>query len=62
VDRLWAVWQERHGLVYQPETGGPFGHNIDDPMWPYEQIGMTVTPRMVLDHRAMGYRYDTESA
>ena len=60
LDRLWSQWMERHGQVYLPEQGGPIGHNIDDAMWPYTHLGMTVTPRMMLDSRAMGYVYDTE--
>jgi hypothetical protein len=30
-------------------------------MWPYYTIGRTVTPRDMLDHRALGYRYDDEA-
>lgn len=29
-------------------------------MWPYHQIGMEVSPRMVLDSRTPGYVYDSE--
>jgi len=39
--------------------GGPVGHNIDDAMWPYTDIGMTVTPRMMLSSRDLSYAYDT---
>ena len=60
LDRLWNLWMERHGQVYLPEQGGPIGHNIDDAMWPYTHLGMTVTPRMMLDSRALGYVYDTD--
>jgi tyrosinase len=60
IDRLWVEWQQRHGRVYVPEAGGPQGHNIDDPMKPYNTIGLEITPRMMLDHRALGYLYDTE--
>ena len=61
IDRLWSVWMERHGQQYLPESGGPVGHNIDDLMWPYHQIGMEVSPRMVLDSRTYGYIYDSET-
>ena len=61
LDRLWSAWMRRHGQVYLPESGGPHGHNIDDPMWPYAMVGMTVTPRMMLSSRDLGYVYDTEA-
>ena len=48
---------ERHGMSYEPVSGGPVGHNIDDPMWPYTQLGLTITPRMMLDSRTLGYAY-----
>ena len=57
-DRLWSAWLDRHGPQYLPETGGPIGHNIDDRMWPYDQIGLDVTPRMMLNSRSLGYVYD----
>ena len=60
IDRLWVEWQRRHGQVYAPEAGGPHGHNLDDPMTPFDTIGLKITPRMMLDHRALGYVYDTE--
>jgi tyrosinase len=60
LDRLWSAWMARHGQNYLPESGGPVGHNIDDAMWPYHQIGMQITPRMMQDSRSLGYIYDTE--
>jgi tyrosinase len=60
IDRLWVAWQQRHGQVYLPEAGGPQGHNLDDPMTPFDTIGLRVTPRMMLDHHTLGYVYDTE--
>jgi tyrosinase len=60
IDRLWVEWQQRHGRVYVPEAGGPRGHNLDDPMSPFDAIGLQVTPRMMLDHHTLGYIYDTE--
>ena len=42
VDRLWAVWLRRHGAIYEPQTGGPHGHNIDDEMWPFARIGIKI--------------------
>lgn len=86
VDRLWAQWQDdgHAGSAYYPATGQPYGHNLDDPMWPWdsgEQLAEnpelaqlldflpqfvfspeeTVTPAAVLDHRDLGYTYDTTS-
>lgn len=61
IDRLWTEWQRRHGIhSYAPTAGGPHGHNLEDRMWPYDTIGMTVRPRDMLDHRALGYAYDSE--
>lgn len=38
VDRLWAKWQdEGHtGASFYPKSGVPFGHNLHDPMWPWD--------------------------
>ena len=55
IDRLWAEWQAIYGLEYMPTMGGPPGHNLHDPMSPFG-----VTPADVLDHLALGYRYDTQ--
>lgn len=60
IDRLWVAWQRRYGLVYLPIEGGQPGHNLRDRMWPFSTIGLDVTPEMMLDHRALGYRYDDE--
>lgn len=60
IDRIWNLWLQRHGPQYLPESGGPVGHNIDDAMWPYHEIGMEITPRMMLDSRALGYVYDSD--
>ena len=60
VDRLWSEWMRRHGPVYLPETGGPHGHNLDDPMWPFSHFGTTITPRMMLSSRDLGYVYEGE--
>ena len=62
IDRLWNIWTRRHGQTYLPVSGGPMGHNLDDPMWPFAHIGLMVTPRDVLDSTALGYRYDTDMA
>ncbi len=58
IDRLWAQWQRQHApLGYLPVVGGPAGQNLNDPMRPW--LGAT-TPASVLDHLALGYRYDSD--
>ncbi|HWV35973.1 MAG TPA: tyrosinase family protein [Thermomicrobiales bacterium] len=60
VDRLWNQWMQRHGQIYAPASGAMYGHNLDDLMWPYRDIGIQVSPAMMLDSRALGYVYDTD--
>ena len=38
VDRLWAQWQDQghSGLTFYPDINKPFGHNLADPMWPWD--------------------------
>lgn len=61
IDRIWAKWQKLHpNQRYKPVTTGPKGHNREDPMWPWRRETPPVTPRSVLDHHEMGYRYDDE--
>lgn len=61
VDRLWAQWQDKYpDQGYQPETGGPNSHNLNDMMYPWDaKTGSTlrVTPADVLDYKALGYLY-----
>ena len=61
-DRLWNEWMKRHGKAYEPESGAMHGHNLHDHMWPYSDIGMTVTPAMMLDSRSIGVIYDTDES
>jgi tyrosinase len=57
VDRMWARWQRRHGVhTYAPTSGLPH-NNVDDPMAPFEEAGLTVTPKDVESIRGLGYRY-----
>lgn len=56
---------------YLPVAGGPLGHNLNDTMWPWNGTSnpfpvfpWRVTPELVrpadlLDHRTLGYTYDT---
>jgi tyrosinase len=63
LDRLWARWQKRWpSEPYLPESGGPVGHNLNDPMWPWSSEASPPTPASVLDHRAFGYEYDDEAS
>jgi tyrosinase len=63
IDRLWAVWRKLHPRErYKPVTGGPKGHSLDDPMWPWRREQPPVTPNSVLDHHDLGYRYDDEGS
>jgi tyrosinase len=61
IDRIWNAWLRRHGPNYLPVSGGPVGHNLNDPMWPYSHIGIEATPAMMLDSTALGYVYDTDA-
>jgi tyrosinase len=38
VDRLWAEWQDRghSGESFYPAQGMPLGHNLHDPIWPWD--------------------------
>ena len=38
VDRLWAKWQDQghSGDSFYPASERPFGHNLSDPMWPWD--------------------------
>jgi hypothetical protein len=66
LDRLWAHWQRMHpgSSPYLPVSGAATGHNLNDAMifsagppapWPG-----TWTPASVVEHHALGYRYDDE--
>ena len=76
IDRLWSEWINRHESEpgfepYEPTSGGPTGHNLNDSMWPWNgttnPFGVapwTATPEIrrpvdQIDHRALGYFYDT---
>jgi tyrosinase len=50
IDRIWTEWQRRYpDQPYAPVSGGPQGHNLDDPMQPW---GGATTPASVLDLRS----------
>jgi tyrosinase len=55
IDRLWLQWQQSHGVTnYQPVSGGPAGHNLNDVM---QFLQAQATPADVLNIRDMGYTY-----
>ena len=63
VDKIWADWQLKMAkeadpdptVHYVPAEAGPPGHNLNDKMYPWD-----TTPADVLDHKKLGYQYDTE--
>ncbi|MGH7491870.1 MAG: tyrosinase family protein [bacterium] len=59
VDRLWALWQAQHPdqPAYLPLRGGLEGLNLNDPMLPW---GGEATPASVINHRTLGYWYESD--
>jgi len=56
-DRIWARWQKLRGeRNYQPGSGGPPGHNLNDVMQFLRMTGRT--PSNTLSCAALGYEYD----
>ncbi len=61
VDKIWTDWQAANPTEgYQPAAGALTGHNLSDAMQPWKSLGQNVRPIDVLDHKALGYVYDTE--
>ncbi len=55
IDRIWWQWQQTRGITnYQPASGGPTGHNLNDRM---QFLNSNTTPASNLDIRTMGYSY-----
>ena len=55
VDRLWGQWQLRWGTNnYQPASGGPVGHNLNDTM---QFLLNPRTPASVLDMSRLNVSY-----
>lgn len=55
VDRLWWQWQQMRGQNnYQPTSGGPAGHNLNDVM---QILPERFTPANTLSTQSMGYTY-----
>lgn len=63
LDRLWARWRRRNpSSPYLPSSGGPTGHNLNDPMWPWSSQANPPTPARCLNHHDFGYTYDDEAS
>lgn len=62
IDRLWAEWQDTHGIhSYEPVSG--YAHNnVDDVIKPFDEAGIVATPADVADIAQLGYRYAAEGA
>lgn len=55
IDRIWWEWQQAHGQNnYQPTSGGPTGHNLNDIM---QLLPERFTPASTLSTQSMGYTY-----
>jgi hypothetical protein len=61
IDRLWAVWQRNHTAAAQYTTDPAAGDSVPAAMVPLNSpmIG-GATPASMLDHRTLGYTYDTD--
>ncbi len=56
-DRIWARWQKLRGITnYQPDGGGPPGHNLHDVL--QHVRAPESTPATTLSRPALGYTYD----
>ena len=65
VDRIWAAWENRHGVSYEPRSGWNEGWNLNDDLFPYllykENPLMMIdgiTNASMLDFESLGYTYD----
>jgi tyrosinase len=55
IDRLWAQWEQTNGTNnYQPVSGGPAGHNLNDVM---QFLSRPTRPADTLNIANMGYSY-----
>jgi tyrosinase len=62
IDRLWAIWQRNHAAATQYDlTPAPGNDSVPAAMVPLgsAMIG-GATPASMLDHRTLGYTYDTD--
>jgi tyrosinase len=59
VDRIWDQWQQIHGIdTYVPKNGEFPANNVDDPMMPFMDDSMHVTPADVADSKKLGVCYE----
>jgi tyrosinase len=59
VDRIWAQWQDIHGIdSYVPKNGEFPANNVDDPMMPFDHDGMVVTAADVADNKKLGVCFE----
>ncbi len=69
VDKMWVDWSARHGRVYVPEkeipkTGSMLAKvpGLKTPLRPFDRVAPEICRvANVLDHRKLGYAYDTEN-
>ena len=58
VDRIWDIWQKRFpNKPYIPETGAATGHNLRDPMFPWDgtKTAQVITPEAMLSLGRVSY-------
>jgi hypothetical protein len=70
IDRLWSVWQQQQLPFYAPQAALPAepGQGLNEPMIFFDPSltstppwsDAPATPASVIDHRALGYVYDTD--
>lgn len=65
VDRLWAIWENKYGNRYEPESASNSGWNLNDELYPYTEYKQFrrirrygITNASMLDMAALGYTYD----
>ena len=59
VDRIWAQWQMTYPTAgYLPTSGAGYGHNLNDPMYPWNTGPNVVHPADMLSISNLGYSYD----
>ena len=59
VDRIWAQWQTTYPPApYLPTSGAAYGHNLEDPMYPWNTSTSPIRPTDMLSISALGYQYD----
>lgn len=54
LDKIWWQWQQTHPNNYQPVSGGPAGHNLNDVM---QFLPEGFTPASTMSTQTMGYTY-----